>query len=326
MKVGIAGAGFMGKTHANCYAGIADTELYALAEQNPDKQRIFNNIFPNTKIYDDVFEMINDIELDIIDICLPTPLHAPVAIAALNKNKNVLLEKPIALNPVDALSIKKAADTNKGKFMVAQVLRFWPEYTMIRKIFKEYMHDDSIKEIYSSRFNEIPLWSENTWIMSEEQSGGIIIDLMIHDIDFIIWNFGKVEQVFGNAIYNDKNFAIQVMAILKMENGTTAYVEGGYLNPVGSGLSSQMKIYGNNSLLEMNSHENAIKLTQDKNSIKEFYTKGKDGYYEEINYFINCIKQNKNPEVIKVEDAIESLITCQAIRKSLKEEKWINIS
>ncbi len=325
MKVGIAGAGFMGETHANCYTKLADTELYALAEKNPDKCKSFQNKFSTSKIYDDVYEMIDDDEIEVIDICLPTPLHAPVAIYALGKNKNVILEKPIALNLKDAESIKKAAEAGKGKFMVAQVLRFWPEYITIRNVVKENMKNEPIKEVYAARFNELPLWSEGTWIMSEEKSGGLIIDLMIHDIDFILWNFGKVKQVFGSAIYNEKNFAIQVMASLKLESGTTAYIEGGYLNPTGAGLTTQMRIYGANSLLEMYPGNKSLKLTQANNAAREISVSGNDGYFEEIKYFIGCIKQNKNPETVTIDDTIDSLTACLAIKQALKDGKWINV-
>ncbi|HEX3072024.1 MAG TPA: Gfo/Idh/MocA family oxidoreductase [Ignavibacteriales bacterium] len=325
MKIGIAGAGFMGETHARCYSKIEDAEIYALAEKNPAKRDAFKEMFHPAKVYDDYLEMLNDSELDIVDICFPTPLHARAAVAALNKDKHVLLEKPIALNLIDAMAIKKAADSSKGKFMVAHVLRFWPEYAAIRKAIKEQFHNE-VTEIYASRFNELPLWSEGTWIMSEEQSGGLIVDLMIHDIDFILWNLGKPRRVFCSAIYNEKNFAVQVMAALQMENCSTAYIEGGYLNPCGSGLTTQMRVYGKDTMLELYPNSRGLlKLTQRNNSAKEIKTSG-DGYLEEINYFVQCVKQNKNPEIVTIDGAIDSLAVCLELKKSLKEQKWIALS
>ncbi|MEW6508551.1 MAG: Gfo/Idh/MocA family oxidoreductase [Bacteroidota bacterium] len=326
MKVGIAGTGFMGETHALCYTKLPDTKLYAAAEQNLDKQKYFQKKFPDVKMYDNFFEMIEDNEIDIIDICLPTPLHAKTAIAALSKNKHVLLEKPVALHLEDAWAIKQAAENSKGKLMTAHVLRFFPQYSVIRKAIREYLCDEKITEIYASRFNELPLWSENTWIMNEELSGGLIIDLMIHDIDFIIWNCGKVNKVFSTGIYNEKNFAVQVMAVLQLEKGITAYVEGGYLNPSGYGLYQQMRVYSNNSLLEMYTDKNTIKLSQKNQPAREINIPGNDGYFEEINYFVDCIKHGKDPEIITTDEAIESLKICLALKKSLKETQWISIN
>jgi UDP-N-acetylglucosamine 3-dehydrogenase len=325
MNVGIAGAGFMGETHAKSYEKLPGVKLCALAESNSEKRHYFSNLFSPAKVYDDVFKMIDDDDIDMIDICLPTPLHTQIAVAALKKNKHVLLEKPITLNLDDAEMIRKAAIESNGKFMVAHVLRFWPEYVAIQKALKEHMRSQDIVEIYASRFNELPLWSENTWMMNEEKSGGLIVDLMIHDIDFIIWNLGKVNRVLTHGIYNNKNFAIHATAILEMESGTVAYVEGGYLNPSGSGLSTQMRVYGKNSLLEMYPYNNTIKLSQKDKVFKEIHVSGNDGYYEEIKYFINCIKQNVTPEIVTIDSAIDSLKTCLALKRSLNEKKWITI-
>ncbi len=125
----------------------------------------------------------------------------------------------------------------------------------------------------------------------EEKSGVLVIDLMIHDIDFLIWNMGKVRRVLSNAIYNENNYAIQVMAILEMENGSTAYVDGGYLNPAGVGLTSQMHIYSTNYILEMYSNKNNIKLTQKNKPIKEITVSSFNAYLEEKKYFFHCIKR-----------------------------------
>lgn len=325
MRVGIAGAGFMGDTHAQNYLKLDSVELYALAERNKDKQNCFTAKYPNLKIYSDVFEMIDDDTIDIIDICLPTPMHAAAAVAALRRNKHVLLEKPIALNLSDAELIKSEAAKSKGKLMIAHVLRFWPEYVMMRNIIKYQMLDEKIVSVYASRFNELPLWSDGTWIMQEDQSGGIIIDLMIHDIDFILWNFGKVKRVFSNAIYNSSNFAVQVMAILEMQCGAYAYIEGGYLNPHKAGLSSQMRVYTNKSLIEMYSHLSKLKLVQNGNDVKEIAVSGEDGYYSEIKYFVNCIKNDSHPAIVTTCNAIESLKVCIELKKSLQTDKWIDI-
>ncbi|MDP4174543.1 MAG: Gfo/Idh/MocA family oxidoreductase [Bacteroidota bacterium] len=325
IKVGIAGAGFMGGTHAENYLMLPNVELYALAEQNQHKQKEFLNQYKVKKIYDDVFEMINDEDIDVVDICLPTPLHAKTAVAALHKNKNVLLEKPVALNLEDALLIKEAACQSSGKFMVAHVLRFWPEYLTVRQVINGYVEGSKIREVFATRFNELPLWSDGTWIMSEDKSGGIIVDLMIHDIDYILWNWGEVKRVFCNSISNGQNFPIQALAILEMKNGTVAYIEGGYLNPKGCGLSTQMKLYAENTLIETQPLKKTIKLTRTDNNTLEIPVSGNDGYFEEINYFIDCVRNNRQVKVITTDDAIESLKVCLSLKKSLKENRWIQL-
>ncbi len=324
MNIGIAGCGFMGDVHAEAYKKLG-SNIYAIAEKNEAKLNSFANKFQPIAVYQDVVDMIMDDKIDLIDICLPTPFHKEIAVRALLNNKNVLLEKPIALSLDDALEIKKAAQKSSAEFMVAHVLRFWPEYSIIRKQINQ-KSLGKIKEIYASRFNEPPLWSDGTWIMDENQSGGLIIDLMIHDIDFIAWNFGKIKRVWSTGGLDSNNFHTQVFAVMEFNNGSKAYVEGGYLNPKGSGLNSQMRIYGDKAKLEMYSHEDKIILKENNNEKTILLDIPViDGYVEEVTYFMDAIDAGKAPSVISVDEAIESLSVCLALKKSLKEGNWIEL-
>ena len=323
MKVGIAGCGFMGEVHATNYKKLG-LEIYAIAEKNKSRSDRFAQKFSPVKRYSDIAGMISDKEVEIIDICLPTPFHGAATTEALKQNKHVLLEKPVTLSLEEAEAIKKVKALSTGKFMVAHVLRFWPQYTIIRKLFEQ-KKLENVKEVYASRINELPLWSEDTWIMNEEKSGGIIIDLMIHDIDFLLWNLGKVKRVWSKGIPNNRGFHIQVLAILEFENGTVAYIEGSYLNPFGAGLDSQMRIYGEKAKAEMYSNENKIKYVKDGGIEKKLEAPKIDGYFKEISYFVDCIKNDREPYIITLEDAIESLKVCLGLYNSLKSGKWINI-
>ncbi len=322
LRVGIAGAGFMGEVHAEAYKRISGAEIFAIAETNEDKRTGFVQKFKPRKAFSTVEEMVQDKEIDLVDICLPTPLHSNAAISALEQNKHVLLEKPIALTVAEALQIKEAAQKSEGKFMVAHVLRFWPEYELIKSL----LSGDKIgkiREIYAARFNELPLWSEGTWLMNEELSGGLAIDLMIHDIDFLVWNFGRVTDVMATAIKNEQNFSLQIMATLKFEGGETAYIEGAYLNPSGRGLTTEFKAYGERGLLELYPNMNDLKVTMAKAQEEHFKIPSGDGYYNEIAYFVTCVSEDKTPDIITVDEAIESLKVALAIRESVAQRKWL---
>ena len=104
MNIGIAGCGFMGDVHAEAYKKLG-SNIYAIAEKNEAKLNSFANKFQPIAVYQDVVDMIMDDKIDLIDICLPTPFHKEIAVRALLNNKNVLLEKPIALSLDDALEI-----------------------------------------------------------------------------------------------------------------------------------------------------------------------------------------------------------------------------
>src|ERR1700692_4636515 len=113
MRVGVLGRGFMGRTHLEALHEIPDVEVAA--------ER-------------DIAKMIADPTVDAVDICLPTNLHASVALEALRAGKHVLVEKPMALDVETSWQMIARAKKQKRVLMVAQVLRFLPAYVALREV------------------------------------------------------------------------------------------------------------------------------------------------------------------------------------------------
>lgn len=132
--------------------------------------------------------------LDILDICLPTYLHADYAVRALERGIHVLCEKPISLKEEDVDRIYSTAEKNNVKFMVAHVLRFWPEYAQIKDIADSQRYGKLLSG-RMTRVSEIPRWSWDGWMTDEERSGLVPFDLHIHDLDFMVYAFGKPTSV-----------------------------------------------------------------------------------------------------------------------------------
>ncbi len=108
--------------------------------------------------YTDFDEMLSSEELDIVDICLPTFLHASHAIKALERGINVLVEKPISLCKDDVDLIYETAQKHHAKFMVAHVIRFWDQYTYLRKLYQEQTYGRLLSGSMS-RLGSTPKWS-----------------------------------------------------------------------------------------------------------------------------------------------------------------------
>ncbi len=320
IKVAIAGAGFMGETHMNQYKRLQEkVEVLAIAEKNEEKRKSFSKKFNIEKTYDDFENMIEKEDFDVIDICLPTPLHKPAVISAFRNGKDVVVEKPIALTVKDSQEIIDEAEKYGRKLFVAHVLRFWDGYREIREFINA--NDFSFKLAQAKRFNEEPMWSEGLWIMNESMSGGIVVDLMIHDIDYLIWNFGKVKRVFSHGIKNKNNFHIFVKAFLEFESGFLGIVEGGYLNKRGMGLVSSFELYGDKSNVFLNDKVSVF----ENNGSYELEIKNEDGYYLELSHFIECIEKNMNSDIIPPNEALYSLDVSIKVRESLKKGKWIEV-
>ena len=145
LKVGILGMGGMGWFHAQRYLHLPNVQIVALADVVPERlqarEAVQINIenqsqpfdFSDVARYPNAAALIAEADVDMVDICLPTDLHAPYTIQALEAGLHVLCEKPMALNSDDADMMIAAATRTGRKLMIAQCLRFWSEYVFLRE-------------------------------------------------------------------------------------------------------------------------------------------------------------------------------------------------
>ena len=189
LKVGIVGMGGISQSHRKAWLQMPDVKLAAVCDVRPEKVEEAA-AETGAKAYTDFDAMLAAEKLDILDICLPTFLHAEHAIKALNAGIHVVTEKPVSLERDDVARIYEAARANDRRFMVAQVLRFWREYVAL----KEAIDTGKYGRLLSgsmSRLGNTPKWSWENWMRDGNRSGLVPYDLHIHDLDFLIYALGK---------------------------------------------------------------------------------------------------------------------------------------
>ncbi|MGA2258250.1 MAG: Gfo/Idh/MocA family oxidoreductase [Thermoguttaceae bacterium] len=205
VSVGIVGVGFMGMIHYLAYQRLRGVKVRAICEQDPvrrggDWRTIKGNFGPpgeqmdlsGVAQYADLDAMLADPELDLIDICLPTALHAPAAIKALAAGKHVLCEKPIALKPADGIAMVDAADKAGRMLMIGHVLPLYPEY----RFAYEAIASGTYGQIKGGHFKRIisdPLWMPRFY--DPAVIGGPMLDLHVHDAHFIRLTCGMPRTV-----------------------------------------------------------------------------------------------------------------------------------
>lgn len=202
--IGIAGIGFMGVTHFKAIAEVADARVAAICTRSEKKRagdwrEVQGNFgegggvqdLGSIATYQQFDDLIRDRDIDLIDICLPSPMHAATTIAALEAGKHVLVEKPIALSVEDADRMIAAARSTGRLLMVAHVLRFVPQWAFIRQAMDGRfgrLLTLSIERIITS-----PDWSKD--VADLKANGGPLIDLHIHDVDFVLHLLGKPKRI-----------------------------------------------------------------------------------------------------------------------------------
>lgn len=190
LKVGLVGVGGISGAHIPAWQSMEDVELVALCDVRSEQM----TRYPELRQYTDMDDMLAKEQLDILDICLPTYLHADAAVKAMERGIHVLSEKPVSLKTEDVHRLYETAKRNNVRFMVAQVLRFWPEYVYLKEIYDSGRYGKLLSG-RMARLGHMPGWSWDNWMKDESRSGLVPFDLHIHDLDFMVYTFGKPKQV-----------------------------------------------------------------------------------------------------------------------------------
>lgn len=209
--VAFIGYGFMGRIHAARWRNIRGVRVAAVCVRDPASltravkvygcvgDAVAVNLPPDTAVYTDAARMLSEVKPDIVDIVLPTALHAEAVKTVLAHGAHVLCEKPLACNAREAARVLHAAARAKSVFMVAQCLRFAPEYVYLKKLVVSNRYG-SVTAATFSRISPMPRGRETpSWFQDEAISGGVALDLHIHDADIVNWLFGMPKSVFCRA-------------------------------------------------------------------------------------------------------------------------------
>jgi predicted dehydrogenase len=301
IRVGVAGLGMMGQMHLGFYARNSICEVVAVADRNASKrsgeETVSGNIAnPNAvdlsgvRGYQTVEELIADPDVDMLDLCLPTSRHAEVTIAALRAGKHVLCEKPMALT-VEECDAMIEAQRESGKFlMIAHCLRFWPQYVKAHELISSgELGAPRYARLYRS--GDAPTWSK--WLLNPALSGGVTLDMHIHDIDVALWYFGKPDEVTARG-YSKGDLVMQAESLWHYENGLTVSLHAGW-DENGSDYQMGYEIICENGTLRWNSDAGEPIALWQNNEKKLVEVTPVAGYEAEVNYFIDCIAKGEAP-------------------------------
>jgi len=308
----------MGNRHAVCFAQIEGVELAAVADVNPHRaMRIA--VGHGCQALTDAENLLAQDYVDIIDVCLPTYLHAKYTMQALEAGKHVFCEKPIALTVEDGKNMVEAARRAGRRFMVGHVIRFWPEYQELKR-FIDSGELGELKALQLSRWAAYPHWSD--WLTDPEKSGGAIVDLHIHDADALIWLLGKPRELYVRGTID----RVTVLYDYGLNGPDIVSAEGGFLpGPVPFRMAFRA-VFEKGTLDYDSTRETPSSLLICRKGAeapepwhftppRELRSTGDLGgnisevwpYLLELEYFVDCVRQGKDPEVVTGDSAVAAL-------------------
>ena len=318
LKVAIVGCGGISRSHLNSWKQIPEAKIVGACDVRAEKYQVFVDE-TGCNGYLDFSAMLRREKPDIVDICLPTYLHADYAVKALKHGCHVLTEKPISLRMRDVDRVYSAARRANRRVMVAQVLRFWREYMALADAY----HTGRYGRLLSGamlRLGNMPKWSWDNWMRDPERSGLVPFDLHIHDLDFIIATFGSPKNVvcdrarnerqdYIHAIYHFDDFFIATEAAwfdckYKFQSGFRFQFEKAVL---------EFK-YGELTIFHDDDTEEKLadEPTGEENGINLPKT---NAYYNEIRYFTDCVLAEKDCDRVKPEELKEVLRLIRKLEK-----------
>ncbi len=253
MRVGIVGVGFMGTTHAAAWAGT-DADIAGFLAATPNEAQSLADHY-RSRAYPSLQAMLTDV--DVVDICTPTHLHAEMVLQAAAAGRHVVCEKPLARTVEQGQAMIATCRAAGVRLLVAHVVRFFPEYALAQAAVEEgQIGRPAVLRLARGSFR--PKKPVGNWFLDFEKSGGIMLDLMIHDFDYARWVAGEVESVFAKNIGSARSGAAVEygMAILRHRGGALSHVAGAWAYPPPT-FRTRLEIAGDAGLIEFDSDATA---------------------------------------------------------------------
>jgi len=354
LKVGIIGAGGIAQvTHIPCFQKIDGVEVSAIADINEEKLKFISEKFNIPKTFKNWEDLVNE-DIDIVSICSPNVFHAEQSIKALKAGKNVLCEKPMCLSSEEAERVFEAVEKSGKKFMGAFPRRFTGETVVLKKMIDK----GEFGEIYYAktgylRRRGIP--GLGTWFTNKKLAGGgPMMDVGVHVLDMTLYLMGspKPELIIGSTYnkFKDKatdggwppaetrmgdkstgTFDVEDLAsgFVKLSNGATLIVEASWAGNSDTGLKTSL--FGTKAGAQLPDPQDSskpVRIYSETNGILTDITPQIpqiDSYQEEINHFIECVRENKEP-ITKKEEIISVVKIIEGIYKSAETGKPVTVN
>lgn len=332
IKVGLIGIGGMGRTHFECYQKNPNAQIVAICDidekklagdwsstaLNIDTGDAGNVDLSGIEKYSDYNDLINDPNVQLVDICLPTKLHAEVSIAALKAGKDTFCEKPMAFTVEECQQVEAAQKESGKQLMIGHCLRYWPHYVKA----KELIDSGEYGKVLYARFHRYggtPWWSWNNWLATGEESGGPVLDMHIHDVDTALWWFGKPDSIEADGIIQN-GAPWSVDATWRYENGPLVYLHSAWDNNGGDFSYGFRVVLEKATLLhDPSSGVNNIKIVKgDREGDRSEEVEVGDGfaYQLEIDDFIDCLQNNRKMERVTPQASQEAVaVSLEEIRQ-----------
>ncbi len=331
----LVGCGFMGGMHAQIYNSLEGVDLVAVVDDRIDESREkLCKLGCDAQVFTSLDEAFEKVDSDFVDVCLPTHLHEKYSLQALEAGKALFCEKPLALSLEQADRILAAAERMGAYAQVGHCIRFWPEY---QRLIEYHAAGEGGKLLSLSlvRRGGRPGYGIGNWLNDESLSGGAALDLHIHDTDFVLALLGQPNSI-DSKVTRDYSGPVHIYSLFEYDSVTVSS-EGGWNYPEKWGFQMAFQAVYESAVVDYDSSNGKgltlcegdqeprlleiAKPDTGESQSGEGNISDLGGYYNQLKYFTDCLRNNEAPKIATLADARASLaITLKEIELGERKE------
>jgi UDP-N-acetylglucosamine 3-dehydrogenase len=311
LGVAVVGTGFWGRNHARVYKELAETELLAICDIDPDRAKTVANQF-GVKSYTNTAKMLKNTDIKAVSICTWSTSLAREATKALDAGKHVLVEKPMATNVKQAEKLIETAKQKRLHLTVGFLMRFIPGLQQIRKA----VEDETIGEPVCATAKRVSQWPERIGDV------GVVKDTAIHDIDVMRYVFNEDPTAVYARIGSMRQgkFEDYAQIMLTFEGGKTAFIESNWLTPYKTRV---LVVTGSEAIMKLDYITQELTIENAKESVQPRYAM-QEPLKLELQHFAKCIIDKQKPIVTGI-DGLKALQIAEAALKSSSSGKTVKL-
>ncbi|HUX14563.1 MAG TPA: Gfo/Idh/MocA family oxidoreductase [Spirochaetia bacterium] len=329
VRVGIIGAGFIGRIHARMFSQVAEAQVVGITDFSRGLAQTVAVEFGVPRVFATAEELIDSDEIDAVIIGVPNAFHHPLALHAFDRGKHVLLEKPMALSGAEARDIYEAGRKAERTLMIAHHMRWEP---LSRQAHAASLSGD-LGNVYFAkasvlRKKGIPGWG--SWFTRKKESGGgPLIDVGVHFLDLCLWLMGspRPSRVFGATYAKfgpkkrgigtwgtpqwDGLFDVEDLAtaMIRFENGATLNLEASWAVNITSEHTFDVHVAGDEGGISLSDQKLVLTGQKFDRSFGIEIPAPVGGAPDEARlalsrHFIECVRERKKP----ISDGVSGLI------------------
>ena len=357
-RIGIIGCGFsangagFNEIHMPSYSKMDDVELTAFCDLIPERAAEAAKTYgaEGAKVYTDYKELLKDKTIDIVDVCTPNNTHCEIAIAALEADKHVYCEKPMAKTYAEAVKMVEAAKKSGKKLTIGYQYRYKPDCQLLNK----YCRRGDLGEIYFAKAHALRRRAVPTWgvfLNEEAQGGGPLIDIGTHALDITLWMMDnyKPKSITGSAYkkfarqketanffgdWDPEKFTVEdsAFAFLKMEDGASIFLEASWALNVIDAVEAQTTLCGTKAGADMADGLRinkadfgrfaAVQCLKPTSTGTFFDPPVPSTGYQFARQWIDCIRENTDPLILP-EQALTITRIIEGIYESARSGKEV---